>query len=369
MTIKELQKEAFVLDSHCDTPLSLMLCRDLGKRNTEGQFDYYRMKEGGVDASFFAIYTSNSLSANEATVRALRLIAATYDSIDRNRDKVSLAKSVRQARELKEQGLAAIFLGMENGLPIQTDLSLLRLFYSLGVRYMTLTHAGNNDICDSCSSKEKKWHGLSPFGVKVVEQMNKLGMIIDVSHISDEAFYDVLKYSKAPIVATHSCCRAICDHPRNMSDQMIKDLAAAGGVIQINFYPVFLKKEFGAIYAPYDDVFDAAEQVLKQKPLDSDAKKAYQDAYDNIIALDRPSYKDVVDHIEHVVKLVGVEHVGIGSDFDGISAGPNGLEDVSKIEIITQELRDRGYSDKNIKLILGENFLRVFNQVENKAFI
>lgn len=363
-----LHKEAFVLDSHCDTPLSLMLARDFSKLNKEGHFDYPRMKKGGVDASFFAIYTSNSLTPDEATMRALRLIAAAKDSIEANEDKVRQAYSVRQARELKAKGLGAIIFGMENGAPIQKDLSLLRLFYRMGIRYLTLTHAGDNEICDSCSSKVKRWHGVSPFGREVIREMNRLGMLVDVSHISDESFYDVLKYSVAPVVATHSCCRELCNHPRNMTDQMIKDLAAAGGVIQINFYPCFLDEAFGKIYGPYDDAFDAAETELKKNPTGRRERRAYNDSVQAILDLDRPSYKRVVDHIDHVVGLVGVDHVGLGSDFDGIAAGPKGLEDISKMPVITQELVDRGYSETDIKKILGENFLRVMSRVEDIAY-
>lgn len=368
MTTKQLHKEAFVIDSHCDTPLSLIQGLNPGKKNTAGHVDFIRMKEGGVDASFFAIYTSNKLKPDEATRRALQLLAQTYDAIENNRDKVALATTVREGRELKAKGLTAIYMGMENGLPIQKDMSLLRLFYRMGVRYMTLTHAGNNEICDSCAPKEKLWNGVSEFGQEVIAQMNHLGMIIDVAHISDEAFYDVLKYSKAPVVSTHSCCRALSNHPRNMTDQMIKDLAAAGGVIQINFYPAFLSEEYAKEFWPLCDAFDDAQADLHKDPESRKALAAFKKAEAEMFALKRPSYKLLVDHIEHVIKLVGVKYVGLGSDFDGIETCPTGLEDISKLEIITEELRYRGYSDTDIKLILGENFMRVFSEVENLAF-
>ncbi len=368
MNSLEIHKEAFVLDSHCDTPSSIMLGTNLGKKNKNRQVDYIRMKDGGVDASFFAIYTSNSLTPDGATRRALQLIAATIESIENNRDKVALATSVREGRELKSKGISAIYLGMENGSPIQKDLNLLRLFYRMGIRYLTLTHAGDNEICDSCATKNKRWNGVSPFGVEVIELMNKLGMIIDVSHISDQAFYDVLKYSKAPVVATHSCCRALVNHPRNMSDQMIKDLAAAGGVIQINFYPSFIDSDYSSKAGDMLDAYDDAEEHLKANLKSRKALAALNRVEDILRDSHRPSYKTVVDHIEHVIKLVGVEHVGIGSDFDGIAATPNGLEDISKMSMITAELLERGYSKDEVKLIMGENFLRVFTQVENLAY-
>lgn len=367
MTVKDLHQKAFVLDSHCDTPLSLILGTDPGKKNKIRQVDFIRMKEGGVDASFFAIYTSNSLSPDQATRRALQLIAQTYDAIEKNPDKVSLATTVREGRALKANGMTAIYLGMENGSPIQKDLSLLRLFYRMGVRYMTLTHAGNNEICDSCAPKEKRWNGVSPFGREVIAQMNRLGMMIDVSHISDEAFYDVLKYSKAPVVATHSCCRALANHPRNMTDQMIKDLAAAGGVIQINFYPSFLDDTYGARSAALLDAYDEAEEVFKANPKSRKALAAFNKAELDLVNSPRPPYQLVVDHIEHVIKLVGVNHVGIGSDFDGIAATPQGLEHVGKMQVITGELMRRGYQEEEICKILGENFLRVFTAAENLA--
>ncbi len=368
MKITDLHRNAFVLDSHCDTPSSLYLGTNPGVKNINRQVDFIRMKEGGVDGSFFAIYTSNSLSPNDATKRALELIARTYDAIDNNPDKVALATTVQEGRRLKSKGLAAIYLGMENGAPIQKDLSLLRLFYRMGIRYMTLTHAGNNEICDSCATKEKRWNGVSSFGRDVIKEMNWLGMIIDVSHISDEAFFDVLKYSKAPVVATHSCCRALANHPRNMSDEMIKALAAHGGVIQINFYPSFLDSTYGADASDLLDAYDDAEDALKANLQGSKELDDLNIAENNIRKSKRPSYKLVVDHIDHVVNLVGVEHVGIGSDFDGIAATPEGLEDISKMEIISQELSNRGYSNDAIKLILGENFLRVFAQVENISY-
>lgn len=369
MRAKQLHKSAFVLDSHSDAPLRLLRNNaDFGIRTEEGHYDYIRMKEGGVDASFFAVYTSNSLEPDKATKVALQLVAKIKDSLRNNRDKAALATSVREGRELKEQGLCAIYIGIENGSPIQKDLSLLRLFYDMGIRYITLTHAGNNEICDSSGQKEKRWGGVSPFGKRVIAEMNRLGMIIDVSHISDDSFYDVLKYSKAPVVATHSCCRALASHPRNLTDQMIKDLAASGGVIQINFYPPFLSDGYAEKFWPLCDAFDTAQDYLKAHPRSREAVAAFKKAEKEMFALKRPSYKLLVDHIDHAVKLVGAKHVGLGTDYDGIETTPVGLEDISKMEIITRELLARGYSEEDIRGILGENFLRVFSEVENMAY-
>ena len=211
-----------------------------------------------------------------------------------------------------------MFIGLENASPVY-NIGKIKELYDRGIRYITLCHASNNAICDSCASESKKWGGLSPYGREVIAEMNRLGMLIDVSHVSDDTLYDVLKYSERPVVATHSCCRALCNHPRNMSDDMIRALADAGGVIQINFYPVFLSQSCEA------------------------------------------SYKVIADHIDHVVDLVGIEHVGIGSDFDGIEITPKGLEDISGMPVIFDELRARGYSKTDIEKIASENFFNVLS--------
>ena len=366
----------FLLDSHCDAPLMLAKGADFGRRVRQGcipgcfpvtQVDFPRMKKGGVSASFFAVYTSNSLSPQAATCRALELTARIRDAVEGNPSLVALATTPAQARRNARSGLISIFMGMENGAPIQHDLGLLRLFHSLGITYMTLTHARSNEICDSCTSPEPLWGGLSPFGKEVVLEMNRLGMLVDVSHISDASFWDVLAVSKAPVVATHSCCRALCDHPRNMTDEMIVALAEKGGVIQINFYPSFLDKEYGAKASALIDEQEEAQDAWLQDPSDPARQQRMRAAIEALSAVPRPSYKKIVDHIDHVVKLVGWRHVGLGSDFDGIEVCPDGLEDVSKMQKILIELRRRGYSDYEIRHIAGGNFLRVMDQVQHLA--
>ena len=237
----------------------------------------------------------------------------------------------------------------------------------MGVRYLTLTHTGHNSICDSSSPESPCWHGLSPFGIKVVKEMNRLGMIIDVSHISDESFYDVIKYSEAPVVATHSCCRALADAKRNMDDGMIKALADKGGVIQINFYPAFLSPEYAAKMKDYYK-YEEMESAIKAGLVSDEKKKAemiseISMAKKRLAAICRPSYKVVADHVEHAARVAGIEHVGLGSDFDGIDICPDGLEDVSKFHMVLDELKERGYSDNEIGLVAGGNFLRVMKQV------
>lgn len=357
MDANKLRKESIVLDSHCDTPIRLLDGIDINQLTNDGHVDFPRMKKGGVDAIFFVLYTSNKMEPDSATRRALQMAAKIYDTVENSNGKVIISTSAEEIIKNKKRGKLSVLIGMENGLPIQKDLSLLRIFYDLGVRYMTLTHAGNNEICDSCATKEKRWNGLSPFGVDVVKEMNRLGMLIDVSHISDAAFYDVLKYSDAPVVATHSCCRAICNHPRNLTDQMIIDLAAKGGVVQINFYPAFLNRDYADKFFPLCDIFEEAEAKYKIDPVKY--KDEYEAAKNEMFKIKRPSYKEVVDHIDHVVKLVGTSHVGLGSDFDGIEVTPEGLEGIDKFGVITNELILRGYSESDIKGILGGNFLRI----------
>ena len=314
----------FVLDSHCDTPSEIYRGRDVAMDNDNAHVDFPKLKRGEVDGAFFALYISADRNDEEALDYALKLYDCMDATLKANAHQAVLTVSEEQAYANKEKGLFSVFLGLENGSPIGKSLDILRDFYAKGIRYMTLCHSENNEICDSCATTEKRWHGLSPFGREVVAEMNRLGMIVDVSHISDEAFYDVLECSTRPVVATHSCCRALASHPRNMTDDMIRALAAKGGVIQINFYPYFLV-----------DGYEEGQPA--------------------------PSYKVVADHIDHVVNLVGINHVGIGSDFDGIEVAPEGLEDISKMPLLFEELRRRGYSQEDLDKIASGNFFNAFS--------
>lgn len=353
----------FVLDSHCDTPSQIYRLRDIGREDAHAQVDFPKLKRGGVDAAFFAAYVPNSLAPDAATRYALELIACTRDAVAANRDVAALATSAEEALRNKAEGKISVFLALENGSPIQKNLGILRLFHELGVRYMTLTHARDNEICDSCTSGASgRWGGLSPFGRSVIAEMNRLGMLVDVSHISDRAFYDVLECSTKPVVATHSCCRALADHPRNMTDDMIRALAGNGGVIQINFYPAFLDADFAKVLALLDDDIDRTEGEFIADPADRKKRAAWYDCLDRLKKLPRPDYRKVADHIDHAVSLVGVEHVGIGSDFDGISVAPEGLEDCSRIGVVFDELRIRGYDEAAISAIAGGNFLRCLSR-------
>ena len=316
----------FVLDSHCDTPTQIVRGRDLSKDNENAHIDIPKLKRGGVDAAFFALYIPARLSENAAYECALRQYEAVKDVVQSNPCSVAFALTEAHAHENKANGLFSVFLGLENGSPIGHSLERLQEFYDKGVRYMTLCHSKDNQICDSCAGN-RTWGGLSPFGREVVAEMNRLGMLIDVSHVSDDTFYDVLECSTSPVVATHSCCRTLADHPRNMTDDMIKALAAQGGVMQVNFYPVFLQDDYE---------LEPQSSVI-------------------------PSYTRIADHIDHVVELVGIDHVGIGSDFDGIEVAPDGLEDVSKMPVLFDELRRRGYSEDDLAKLASRNFFNVLS--------
>ena len=317
----------FVLDSHCDTPSQILRGRDISKDNPDAHVDFPKLERGGVDAVFFALYIPAGLKGEDAYRHAEDLYAGVVSALEAASDKAVLTVSGSEAHMNAGNGLTSVFLGLENGSAIGLSLDRLREFYDKGVRYMTLCHSEDNEICDSCAGKGR-WHGLSPFGREVIGYMNRLGMLIDVSHISDEAFYDVIRLSSKPVVATHSCCRALAGHPRNMTDDMIRALAANCGVIQINFYPVFL-----------DDSFKEEDMSVSA----------------------RPSYKRIVDHIDHVVSLVGIDHVGIGSDFDGIDVTPEGLDDISMLPKVFDEMRERGYSESDIAKVASENFLNVLS--------
>lgn len=319
-----------IIDSHVDTPTQLIRYkRNIGLWNKDGQVDFPRMKAGGVDGAFFALYTPPEMKGAEATRHALEMLAATYDACDENEEVAAITFSPSELAKNRAQGLLSVFLGMENAEPIGESLSLLRTFYRLGVSYVTLTHNADNAVAD-CAAEGTRWGGLSPFGREVVAEMNALGMMIDLSHASDKTFWDCLEASRAPVVATHSCCRALCGHRRNLTDEMLKALGEKGGYVGINFYPYFLSDQF-------------------------DESKPW-----------RPGVKEIVDHIDHAVALAGLDHVGIGSDFDGIDdCTPEGLENISKSALVLDEMRRRGYSEEAVLKVSGQNLMDVMGRIVN----
>ena len=358
----------FVLDSHCDTPSQIHRLRDLSLDNEFAHVDFPKLKKGGVDGAFFALYIPADLDVAAAREYMMCLLEDVRRTVSDNADKATLTISHSQALQNKTDGRFSVFLGLENGTPLgegDEAFEMLRNLYDKGVRYITRCQSRDNQICDSCASKSPKWGGLSQFGKQLIAEMNRIGMLVDVSHISDSSFYDVLACSTKPVVATHSCCRALADHPRNMKDDMIRELARRGGVIQINFYPVFLDSSFEE-QLDESGVFDRGEKIeaaFIADPADHEKRKAWNDVQKELMALNRPSYRLIADHIDHVVSLAGIDHVGLGSDFDGIAVTPDGLEDVSMFPKLFEELRSRGYSEDDIAKIAGGNFLRVLDEV------
>jgi membrane dipeptidase len=365
----KIHEDAIVIDTHCDTPMH-MLDRgiDIGVKSRTNNVDLIRMKEGGLDAVFFAVFVPNDQDDKHPAARAFDLIDEIHRQVERYPGLAGLACSPQDMRRLHEEGKRAILIGMENGGPIEHNLRLLRNYYRLGVRYVTLTHSDNNPICDSSTAAEPRWNGLSDFGKEVVREMNRLGLIVDVSHISDKAFWDVLDVSRAPVMASHSCARALCQSPRNMSDDMIRALARKGGVIQVNFYGGFLDE---SINRKTEELRKSLEpEIEKLKETHKGNEAAYWTAVGELWARHAPPPPEIdvlIDHIDHIVKLVGADHVGLGSDFDGASSYPKGLEDVTGYPLITYHLLKRGYPEKDIVKILGGNILRVFGEVIQTA--
>ncbi len=372
-----IHEKCLTVDTHCDTPM-LMLKPGFSVRNEnkmpQSRVDLPRMKSGGLDAMFFAVFTGQKPRTEENYQKTYALANQMLDSIHsmlkKDRDLATLALKAEDLAKIEKTGKRAIYIGMENGFPLAKDISRVEEFYKRGVRYVTLCHSFHNDICDSSSDgKQAEHNGVSEFGKQVISEMNRLGMLIDVSHASDKSFYDAIELSKAPIIASHSSVRAIAQHNRNMTDEMIKKLAAKGGVIQICLLDEYIKnpdtttvnykriKQIRKIYASGMEKMTEAEK--ESMFTEWDGLKAWKQT-------ELPNVKDLVDHIDHVKKLVGVDYVGIGSDFDG-GGGLMDCADVSQFPNITMELLRRGYTETEIKKIWGGNLLRVFREVEKTA--
>ena len=367
---KKLHFSSIVVDTHDDTTQRLLDPKfDLSARHADGSIDIPRMKEGGLNAIFFSIWMSGKITGPEAVERATKQISAVHEQVKKHPDDIVLATNAEEVRAAKKQGKIAALMGVEGGHMINSDLAVLRNFAKLGVRYMTLTHSINVEWADS--STDKTGHnGLTDFGKEVVREMNRLGVIVDISHVSDKTFYDVLAISKAPVFASHSSCRAICDAPRNMTDQMIKDLAAKGGVIQINYHVGFLSQEFRDAEKKDPSINETISVQLKKRCPDENDEACQLIEGDKITReyvtagkLPKVDYAKIIEHINHVVKLVGADHVGLGSDFDGANM-PYGMEDATMLPKITEALLQKGYSESDIRKILGENTLRVLSEVE-----
>lgn len=343
----KLQRASFVVDTHNDITSPITdESFDMGARDTSGkiQTDIPRMKEGGLNVEFFSIYVAAKYAKEGGSARrAMEMIDGVYEQVRRHPESLEMASTVADIRRIRRSGKIAALMGIEGGHAIEDSLSALRLFHRLGIRYMTLTHTNTNNWADSAGGignpPELRHGGLSDFGKEVIREMNRLGMMVDISHVGDETFQDVIETTEAPVIASHSSCRALTNVPRNLTDDMLRALAKNGGVIMINFYNGFINTDYA-------------------KPGDPVPTKSAQTA-----TLDM-----LMAHFEHAIKIAGIDHVGIGSDFDGVDGLlPPGMEDVSKLPTITYELLKRGHSEADVKKVLGENLLRVMAENERVA--
>lgn len=368
---QQIADASIIVDTHVDVPYRLNeIPADVSAATEDGDFDYPRAVAGGLNVPFMSIYTPAELeSEGRSREVADSLITMVEGIVENAPDKFAIARSVADVRRQFESGLMSLPMGMENGSPIEGDLGSLQYFYDRGIRYITLTHSLSNHISDSSYDDNRQWNGISDFGVAVVREMNRLGIMIDVSHVSDDAFWQIVSLSKAPVIASHSSARHFTPgFERNMSDEMIRALARNGGVIQINFGSTFLTREardYGEARSAGREEYLVEHPELKEADIYRSYAKIYAEQHG---PFPYASLDDVLDHFDHVINLVGVDHVGIGSDFDGVGDSlPTGLKDVSQYPNLIRGLLQRGYSESDIRKILGENLLRVWLAVENYA--
>ena len=364
---QDLAQKYIIADGHIDLPYRLNeFMEDVTVQTPGGDFDYVRAKAGGLNAPFMSIYIPASYQTEGGAKEFADYLIDMVEKIASDApDKFEVATSVADIKAQFKKGVVSLPMGIENGAPIEGKLENLQHFYDRGVRYITLTHGKANHICDSSYDEERKWNGLSPFGETLVAEMNRLGVMVDISHVSDSAFYDVMRITNAPAIASHSSCRHYTPGwERNMNDDMIKALAANGGVVCINFGSSFLDSTYQGGWrearAKMKDHFE--EHNIAEGS--AEANEWMQNYRKNN---PRGTVEDVIKHIDHVVKLVGVDHVGFGSDFDGVTHLPKGAQDASEFPNIIEALIKRGYSDEDIEKICGGNLLRVWSEVEKIA--
>jgi membrane dipeptidase len=365
---RKLHFSSIVLDTHDDTTQRFFSKDfDIAKRNADGSIDIPRMREGGMNAIFFSIWIDGRTLGPPAIQKALDQIDAVHENVRRNSKDMMFCRTADDVRRAHAQGKIAALIGVEGGHMIGNDIRMVRIFGDLGVRYMTLSHFYNDEWADSSTDKPAH-NGLTDYGKEIVREMNRQGIMVDISHVSDKTFYDALEVSKLPLIASHSSCRALCNHVRDMSDDMIKALAAKGGVIQINYEMSFIDQGYkdasdklsGGVVAMIDQLKKECndDETCMGKKMTEMQQKAVAEG-----KLPHVSWERIIDHIDHAVKLVGADHVGLGSDFDGASM-PEGMEDASKLPKITEALMRKGYKDEDIRKILGGNLLRVMEQNE-----
>jgi membrane dipeptidase len=371
--VMRVHQSAILIDTHNDITSRTVAGFDIGEPSSETHTDLPRMKKGGMGGEFFAVFVASSyVEGNHAANRTLQMIdTVKHDIVEKYPNDFMLATTAADVREARRQGKIAALMGIEGGDAIEDSLRLLRVYYDEGVRYMTLTHSNSNHWADSSGDPNKPNHGLTPFGKQVVREMNRLGMIVDISHTADKTFWDALETSKAPIFASHSSCRALSPVPRDMTDEMITAMAKKGGVIQINFDCGYLNPQAATA---------EAARMEKMRPLMAELRKKYENDPDGMWKMFRDARQampadgsvhatlaDVVKHINHVVEIAGVDAVGLGSDFDGVQCVPEGLDGVDKWPNLTRALLEEGYNAAEIRKIYGENTLRLMAEVERTA--
>ena len=372
--VQRVHKSALLIDTHNDVTSATVAGLDLGQPNTDHMTDIPRMKKGGMGAQIFAVYVAASyVEGNHAANRTLQMIdTVRHDIIAQHPNDLMFAGTAAGIRRAHKQGKIAALLGIEGGHAIEDSPRLLRDYYDLGVRYMTLTHANSNHWADSSGDANKPNNGLSPLGKEIVAEMNRIGMIVDISHVSDKTFWDALEVSKAPIFASHSSCRAISPAPRNMTDEMIAALGKKHGVVQINFSCDFLNPEvYAADEAVRAKMVTMRDELIKKYADDPQglqgAMREARRAAGQAEGGKRATLADVVKHINHVVQIAGVDAAGLGSDFDGIDCAPEGLDSVDKWPNLTRALLEEGYTAVEIRKIYGGNTLRLMEDVERVA--
>ena len=369
---KALHERAIVIDSHDDTTQRLLSDKtfDIATRQTNGNVDIPRMREGGLDGLFFSIWVPSDVTGVKAVNTANALIASVHKAVAAHPSDLMIATTAADVRRAAAEHKIAALMGMEGGHMINDSLPQLRKYAALGVRYLTLTHFRNNSWADSSTDKPAH-NGLTPFGKDVVRELNTLGMMVDISHVADKTFYDVLALTKAPVIASHSSCRAIANHPRNMSDDMLRALAKNGGVVMINYHVAFLSEEFRVASEKKSGTVDVAMAAMSKKCGGNEACTTMESErldHEAMAKGELPmvTWEKIVEHIDHAVKVAGADHVGLGSDFDGATM-PFGMEDASKLPKLTDALLKKGHSEGDIEKILGGNILRVMEQVERVA--
>ncbi len=363
---------SILIDTHCDVPQRLLdASYDLASPLNGGNFNFASAKAGGLGAEIFAIWAEPKANAGRFAQRTMELIDAVYQQAAAHPDRMLLVTTPEGILRAHQEQKLAVMMGIEGGHSIENSLGLLRNYYRLGVRYMTLTWSNSNGWADSSGDEHDPSvahtaDGLSPFGVQVIAEMNRIGMMVDISHVADRTFWRVLQVSRAPIFASHSGARAITDAPRNMTDDMLRAVADAGGVVMVNFYSAFISQTYrDAAQRQSAEVQQAVDALHKAKASHAE-EEALRRSYADRIA--RPPLSDLIDHIDYIAKLIGVDRVGIGSDFDGVNGQlPQGIDSPADLPKITEALRARGYSEKDRSKIMGGNFLRYFAAVHDAA--